>query len=49
MFGATKPVFNEIIEWLGTNYPDVPTMAGRVQATYDYVENLRKWTRGFCI
>ena len=40
MFGATKPVFLQVTRWLRENYPDVPILAGGVQATYDFEELL---------
>jgi hypothetical protein len=40
MFGATKPVFLEVARWLRQHYPQVPILAGGVQATYDYQELL---------
>lgn len=40
MFGATKPVFLAIARWLREAYPEVPILAGGVQATYDFEELL---------
>jgi radical SAM superfamily enzyme YgiQ (UPF0313 family) len=40
MFGATKPVFLQVTRWLRQNYPDLPILAGGVQATYDFEELL---------
>ncbi len=40
MFGATKPVFLEISKWVRKRFPNVPILAGGVQATYDYREIL---------
>ena len=40
MFGATKPVFLAIAKWLRKRFPNIPILAGGVQATYDYREIL---------
>jgi radical SAM superfamily enzyme YgiQ (UPF0313 family) len=42
MFGATKPVFLDVSRWLSENYPQVPILAGGVQATYDFQELLEQ-------
>lgn len=42
MFGATKPVFLSVSQWVRENYPDVPILAGGVQATYDAPELIEK-------
>jgi radical SAM superfamily enzyme YgiQ (UPF0313 family) len=45
MFGATKPIFEEIASYIKTQFPRVPVLTGGVQATYDYDEILQ---RGVC-
>lgn len=40
LFGATKQPFVQVSQWLRARYPEIPILAGGVQATYDYVELL---------
>lgn len=40
MFGTTKSLFLEVSRWLREHYPDLPILAGGVQATYDALEIL---------
>jgi radical SAM superfamily enzyme YgiQ (UPF0313 family) len=42
MFGSTKPVFLEVSRWLRDNFPELPLLAGGVQATYDFQELLEQ-------
>jgi hypothetical protein len=42
MFGATKPIFEEIASYIKEHFRDVPVITGGVQATYDYDEILQK-------
>ena len=41
LFGATKQPFLQVSQWLRQHYPEVPILAGGVQATYDFQELLR--------
>ncbi len=41
LFGATKHPFLQVSQWLREHYPEVPILAGGVQATYDFQELLR--------
>jgi radical SAM superfamily enzyme YgiQ (UPF0313 family) len=45
MFGATKPIFEEIACFIKEHFPRIPVLTGGVQATYDYDEIL---TKGVC-
>lgn len=40
MFGATKPLFLQVAHWVRQHYPQIPILAGGVQATYDFKEFL---------
>ena len=40
MFGATKEPFLQISKWFRDHYPEIPLLAGGVQATYDFQELL---------
>lgn len=40
MFGASKPAFLEVVQWIRKRFPDVPVLGGGVQATYDFEELL---------
>ena len=40
MFGATKPIFLEVAKWIQEHFPQIPILAGGVQATYDAREML---------
>lgn len=42
MFGATKPIFTEIVMWIREEFPNLPILVGGVQASYDYQELLQK-------
>jgi radical SAM superfamily enzyme YgiQ (UPF0313 family) len=41
MFGSTKAPFLELTKWVRDCYPEVPILAGGVQATYDFNELLQ--------
>ncbi len=41
MFGTTKPCFISVTDFLRESFPELPVLAGGVQATFDYAEILR--------
>jgi radical SAM superfamily enzyme YgiQ (UPF0313 family) len=43
MFDVNKEVFMQISQFIGKEFPDVPILAGGVQATYDFEELLSKY------
>ena len=43
MFDVNKEVFVQISEFVGKEFPEVPILAGGVQATYDFEELLGKY------
>lgn len=42
MFGTSKSLFLEVTRWIREHHPEIPILAGGVQATYDAMEFLEK-------